>query len=186
MRLLKTIMLFMVSLQFMFVSSMTTPACAEPSALSLLFYEPETATARQDYNPLAGPNYPLIQNSYFTDDSGNILMLINVLGEVNRPGQIVVRENADFAAIFALVGGLKKGANLKKVLVARQEPEKNGIQAYTINLKHFYQEGDRSAFIALKPNDTIIIPEKHFDLDMVSRLAGIAFSGFSIYSIVTK
>jgi hypothetical protein len=182
----KSIILFMVSWQLMFSSCMSIQAFADSSALSLLFSEPEVTTARQEYNPLVGPNYPLIQNSYFTDDSGNILMLINVLGEVNRPGQIVVRENADFAAIFALVGGLKKTANLKKVLVARQEPDKSGVQAYKIDLKHFYQEGDRSSFIALKPNDTIIIPEKKFDLDTISRIAGIAFSGFSIYSIVNK
>jgi hypothetical protein len=186
MRLFKTVSLLILSWQLMAISCMSVQAFAEPGALSLLFSEPETSMPRQDYNPLAGPNYPLIQNSYFTDDSGNILMLINVLGEVNRPGQIVVRENADFAAIFALVGGLKKTANLKKVIVARQEPDKSGAQAYQIDLKHFYREGDRSSFIALKPNDTIIIPEKKFDLDIISRIAGIAFSGFSIYSIVNK
>jgi len=159
---------------------------AEPSALSFLFNEGGGASSGQEYNPVEGPSYPLIQNSYFTDDSGNILMIVNVLGEVNRQGQVVVRENADFATILALVGGLKKTANLKKVIVARQEPDKNGAMAYKIDLNQFYGDGDRSAFIALKPNDTIIIPGKKFDLDIISRVAGIAFSGISIYSIINK
>ncbi|NTW69229.1 MAG: hypothetical protein HGB23_05195 [Chlorobiaceae bacterium] len=137
--------------------------------------------------PASVPNYPIVQNSYFTDDSGNILMFINVLGEVNHPGQIVVRENADFATLFSLTGGLKPTANLKKVLISRQNPEDNGNQVYKINLKNFYGEGDRSSFIALKPNDTIIIPEnKGLNLASISRIAAVFLSGVSIYKIVSK
>lgn len=186
MRVFKAITVFIILLQLVFIPCMSVSATAEPSALSFLFNEVGASSSDQEYSPVAGPSYPLIQNSYFTDDSGNILMLVNVLGEVNRQGQIVVRENADFAVIFALAGGLKSTANLKNVLVARQYPDKNGDQAYKLNLQQFYKEGDRSSFIALKPNDTIIIPDNKFDLNMISRISGILFSGFSIYSIMSK
>jgi hypothetical protein len=136
------------------------------------------------YNPLAGPPYPLLQDSYFTDDYGNILMIVNVLGEVNRPGQYVVRENADISTVLTLAGGLGQEANLKKVLVARREPDDDGRQAYIINLKSYFTEGDRSFFIALKPNDTIIIPEKGMSLTKAARLISIAYPFINFYDII--
>ncbi|HHE31588.1 MAG TPA: hypothetical protein ENL07_02840, partial [Chlorobaculum parvum] len=54
------------------------------------------------YYPLGGPSYPIAQDSYFTGDYGNILMYVNILGEISRPGQFVVRENVDFSTILAL------------------------------------------------------------------------------------
>lgn len=129
-------------------------------------------TAQTAYNPLSGPNYPVVRDSYFTDDYGNILMIVNVLGEVNKPGQIVVRENADFSTIFALAGGVTRDANLKKVVLSRVEPDGNGRQAYRLDLKRYYERGERYGFMALKPNDTIIIPDKKgLTLEAVSRIA---------------
>ena len=65
------------------------------------------------YKPLPGPNYPVDKGAYFTDDFGNILMMVNVLGQVNRPGQTVVRENVDFAELLSLVGDTRDNADLK-------------------------------------------------------------------------
>ncbi len=113
-------------------------------------------------------------------------MIVNVLGEVNKQGQLVVRENVDFATILALAGGLKSEANLRKVLVARQEPGKDGAQAYVIDLKKYYKYGDRSAFIALKPNDTIIIPENSFSFDKFTKVVGAVYPWAYIYSSLKK
>jgi protein involved in polysaccharide export with SLBB domain len=132
----------------------------------------------------SSPVSPLVQDSYFTDDYGNILMIVNVIGEVARSGQFVVRENADFATILALAGGVKTDANLKKVLVARHEPDDNGKQAYIINLQHYYKEGDRSAFIALKPNDTIIIPETGFSLMKFAQTMSVAYPFLNTYYLL--
>jgi hypothetical protein len=169
-------------------SGMVDRAAGEPNHSGILTsnllseQQPSTTSA---YNPLAGPNYPLAQNSYFTDDYGNILMIINVLGEVNKPGQIIVRENSDFPEILALAGGVKNTANLKKVIVSRKDPDSKGVQAYKMNLNEYYREGNRAGFIALKPNDTIIIPEKRgISLDVLSRIAGISLAGFDAYSII--
>ena len=169
------------------VSSPLQPASAlernRPSLESTLFTEPQQA-AQPPYNPLAGPSYPIIQDSYFTDDNGNILMTVNVLGEVNRPGQLVVSEHIDFGTLLALSGGSKGTANLSRVLIARREPDSSGKQAYILDLKRYYKHGDRSMFIALKPNDTIIIPERGMTLDNLSRVAAITLAGFDIYSIM--
>ncbi len=178
----------MIFLQCIMISAMSLPAAAEttilPNTFGTLFSDQKESSSRSLYNPLAGPSYPLLQESYFTDDFGNILMIVNVLGEVQKPGQVVVRENADFATILALVGGQTHEANLKNVVVARRDPDKNGIDAYKVNLKKFLKEGDRSSFIALKPNDTIIIPEKGVTLDVLSKVAGIFYTGFTGYSVL--
>ena len=165
-----------LSLHCLLLSPTKLQAAGESA--SALFSGPQQTT----YNPLSGPNYPLVQDSYFTDDSGNILMIVNVLGEVNKQGQLVVRENVDFATILALSGGLKSQANLKKVLVARQEPGKDGVQAYVVDLKEYYKHGDRSAFIALKPNDTIIFPEKSFSFEKFARIVNVVYPWTYIYT----
>jgi hypothetical protein len=138
------------------------------------------------YNPLTGPSYPIAQESYFTDDSGNILMFVNILGQVARPGQFIVRENADFSTILALTGGLRDDANLTKVLVIRHEPDDNGKQAYVINLKSFYKKGDKSCFISLKPNDTIIFPEKAISISKIAQYASIVYPFVYFYDILDR
>ncbi len=130
---------------------------------------------RPYYNPLGLPEYPLTQSSYFTDDNGNILMTINVLGEVNRPGPLVVRESVDLASVLSLAGGIKGQVNLKRVLITRQEPDKDGKMAYIVDLDSYYKKGDRSSFIALKPNDTIVFPEKSISLEKLALIASIGY-----------
>ncbi len=172
MRLFKTLIILFLAVQ-------SLPLSSSAEVLPAL-----SSTVQQNYNPLGGPQYPLVQSSYFTDDNGNILMIVNVIGEVNRQGQMVVKESVDFATILALAGGIRPEANLKQVLVARQEPDKDGKQAYIINLKDFYKHGDRSAFIALKPNDTIIIPEKSISIYKLASIMSIAYPWVSIYSVL--
>jgi hypothetical protein len=173
----KKFTLVMVSLHCLLLLASPKLQAAGETA-STLFSGPQQSS----YNPLAGPSYPLVQDSYFTDDNGNILMIVNVLGEVNKQGQLVVRENVDFATILALSGGLKSQANLKKVLVARQEPGKDGAQAYVVDLKEYYKHGDRSSFIALKPNDTIIFPEKSFSFEKFARIVNVVYPWTYIYT----
>ena len=137
------------------------------------------------YKPLPGPNYPVDKGAYFTDDFGNILMMVNVLGQVNRPGQTVVRENVDFAELLSLVGDTRDNADLKKVIVTRQTPDSKVPQVFKVNLKKFYKEGDTSSFIALKPNDTIIFPAKSgITLASVMQVSSILFTGLSYYVFI--
>jgi len=175
---LRILAVILLLLQNTLLFSSKAEAVGEQGTASTLF----SGSQQSGYKPLSGPNYPLVQDSYFTDDSGNILMIINVLGQVNKQGQIVVRENVDFATILALAGGLQPEANLRKVLVARQEPDKDGVQAYVVDLKEYYNHGDRSSFIALKPNDTIIFPEKSFSFEKFTHIVGALSPWAYIYS----
>ena len=68
------------------------------------------------------------------------------------------------ATLFSVAGGPKEGANLKQIKLYRKIPDKNGKISYTINLHQFIKSGDRSNFIALNPDDTVIIPQKKMSL----------------------
>ena len=151
-------------------------SAVEPSAIR------EQAPSFKGVN---GPSYPLVQDSYFTDDFGNILMTINVLGQVYRPGQVIIQEDADLATLLTMTGGTTQFANPKKIIVIRKSPDPDGTQFYKVNFKQFMKNGDRSSFVVLKPNDTVIIPEDNgISLATISQIFGLFSGGLNSYYIL--
>ena len=100
--------------------------------------------------------YKISSKRYVTDESGNILMQVNVWGHVNKPGNHLVYDGIDLATLLSVVGGPMKGADLETVHLYREVPDENGQIAYEINLKDFYHTGDRGNFLPIKPNDTLV------------------------------
>ncbi len=105
-------------------------------------------------------DFQISSERYLTDEKGNIMMHVNIWGHVGSPGHHLVYEGIDLATIMSVVGGPKSGANMKKVRVYREIPEEDGTLVYHLDFEKFVSSGDRSEFIRIKPNDTIIIPEK--------------------------
>ena len=105
-------------------------------------------------------DFQISSERYLTDDKGNIMMYVNIWGHVGKPGHHLVYEGIDLATLMSVVGGPKSGANMKKVRVYREIPEDDGTLVYHLDFEKFVSSGDRSGFIRIKPNDTIIIPEK--------------------------
>ena len=105
-------------------------------------------------------DFQISSQNYLTDQKGNVLMHVNVWGTVKNPGRQLVYEGIDLATLFSLVGGPMQGANMKKVRLYREIPDKDQKLTYIINLESFIKSGDRSEFIKIKPNDTILIPQK--------------------------
>ena len=105
-------------------------------------------------------DFQISSERYLADDNGNIMMYVNVWGHVGSPGHHLVYEGIDLATLMSVVGGPKSGANMKKVRVYREIPEEDGTLVYHLDFEKFVSSGDRSEFIRIKPNDTIIIPEK--------------------------
>ena len=105
-------------------------------------------------------DFQISSERYLTDKKGNIMMYVNIWGHVGKPGHHLVYEGIDLATIMSVVGGPKSGANMKKVRVYREIPEDDGTLVYHLDFEKFVSSGDRSEFIRIKPNDTIIIPEK--------------------------
>ena len=96
---------------------------------------------------------------YVSGDDGIIRMYVNIWGHVGDPGRILVDEGIDIATLFSLTGGPQKGANLKKIRVYHEYPDKNGNIVHILDLTDFLKTGDRSNFISIQPNDTFIIKQ---------------------------
>ena len=105
-------------------------------------------------------DFQISSERYLTDAKGNIMMNVNVWGHVGKPGHHLVYEGIDLATLMSVVGGPKSGANMKKARVYREIPEEDGTLVYHIDLDNFINTGNRSNFIKIKPNDTIIVPQK--------------------------
>ena len=116
--------------------------------------------------------YQLSSQKYISDGQGQIFMKVNIWGEVKSPGSHRVYDGIDFASLLSLVGGPSKAANLKNVRLYREEPDKKGNLVYTINLDKFIKYGDRSSFIKIYPNDTIIIQSKLYS-QVLERISSI-------------
>ena len=96
---------------------------------------------------------------YVSGDDGVIRMYVNIWGHVGNPGRILVDEGIDIATLLSLMGGPHKGANLKKIRVYHEYPDKNGNIVHILDLTEFLKTGDRSNFISIQPNDTFIIKQ---------------------------
>ena len=96
---------------------------------------------------------------YVSSGDGVLRMYVNIWGHVSNPGRILVDDGIDLATLLSLTGGPNKGANMKKVRVYHEYPDKNGNVVNIIDLTEFIKTGDRSNFINIQPNDTFIIQQ---------------------------
>ena len=108
----------------------------------------------------AKPNikdYQLSSEQYISGADGKVYMNVSFWGAGGNSGTIQVYEGIDFASLMSAVGGPTQYANLKKIRLYREKPDKNGQLIYFIDLTQFLDTGDRSNFPKIKPNDTIVI-----------------------------
>ncbi|MEE2765745.1 MAG: hypothetical protein VX600_04550 [Candidatus Neomarinimicrobiota bacterium] len=105
-------------------------------------------------------DYQISSERYLTSAKGSIMMNVNVWGHVKSSGSHIVYDGIDFASLLSIVGGPMDGANLKDVRIYREIPDADGTLVYHINLNEFINTGNRSKFIKIKPNDTIIVPQR--------------------------
>ena len=126
----------------------------------------------QIVNKQDGNEYKISSEKYITDSNGNIRMNVNIWGHVLQPGNHLVFEGIDMVTLLSMVGGPKTGANLDRIKLIREMPEQDEKLVYTINFNKFLNSGDRSNFIKIKPNDTIIIPQK-FSSILLASTSGI-------------
>ena len=105
-------------------------------------------------------NHQISSEKYLTDEKGYVAMYVNIWGEVGTPGRHLVYDGIDFATLISIVGGPAQGANMRKVRLYREIPDLDGTLTYDIDLDSFIRTGDRTNFLKIKPNDTILIPQK--------------------------
>lgn len=101
-----------------------------------------------------------MSNERYMNSDGAIFIKVHIWGDIGTAGTIRVYDGIDMASLFSAAGGASNTANLKKVRLYREKPDDNGQLVYVINFENFLKTGDRSNFIKIKPNDTIIVPTK--------------------------
>ena len=127
--------------------------------IALLFFS--FLIAQNEKNTIPSfSDYQISSERYLTNAKGGIMMNVNIWGHVNSPGSHIVYDGIDFASLLSIVGGPMDGANLKQVRIYREIPDADGTLVYQIDLNEFINTGNRSKFIKIKPNDTIIVPQK--------------------------
>ncbi len=117
-------------------------------------------------------SYTISSERYISDINGNIRMNVNIWGHVANPGSHLVFDGIDMVTLLSIVGGPKDGANLSKIKIIREVQGKDGNLVYNINFNNFLKSGDRSAFIKIMPNDTILVSQKLFS-NILSRASNI-------------
>jgi polysaccharide export outer membrane protein len=80
-----------------------------------------------------------------------------ISGQVAKPGVYTLRSETSFLQFISLAGGFTEWANQRKILLVRQDQGKE--KRFTINYKKIISGEDLSQNMALKPGDTIIVPD---------------------------
>ncbi len=112
---------------------------------------------------------------YYTDNSGNILINVNVLGHVKKPGTYLVHQGTDLFTILSQAGGPLPGAKLEKAMLYGAD-----TPAKEFNLKNILETGETN--IVLKSNDTIYIEQTMFSfLLSKGNIVNSALQIFQIY-----
>lgn len=89
-----------------------------------------------------------------------LLMKVNIWGEVQKPGILQVPDRTDLLSVLSLAGGPKEGAKLSKVKVIRGF---NGEKkSWEVDLKKVVKNGDLEKVPLLLPGDTVIVPKGGF------------------------
>ena len=133
-------------------------------------------------------NIKSAKKRYTTSLEGDIMININIWGHVNTPGSYTVPDGIDLISIFSKVGGPLDESNLSKIRLYREFPDSNGVSLYFLDMNPFIKKGDRSRFLKIKPNDTIIIDQKKIfylidKLSSINSIVGITTIIIQLYNI---
>lgn len=96
-----------------------------------------------------------VYDQYITGDDGILRMNVNIMGHVKQPGSYLVQDNINLISCLSAAGGYKPGANLKKIVIFRDEKIFKKLNFY-----NYLNENVPDTRIILLPGDTIYIDEK--------------------------
>lgn len=93
---------------------------------------------------------------------GELSQQIRITGAGAQPAALPYRANMTILDAMIAVGGLGEFAAGNDATLTRYDPEQGKTTVYRLRLKDLLNKGDASANVALKPGDTISIPESRF------------------------
>ena len=93
---------------------------------------------------------------------GELSQQIRITGAGAQPAALPYRANMTILDAMIAVGGLGEFAAGNRATLTRFDPEAGKSVLYRLRLKDLLNKGDATANVALKPGDTISIPESRF------------------------
>lgn len=125
-------------LSFLIALSLVTPAVAQEEVFTIK--KPVSNT--QEY--FAGA-YP-----------GTVMMKVNIIGAVNKPGVYNVPVNSELNSVLSYAGGPSKEAEMDKVFVRSKKGENYEVKK--VNLENFFSDHNEKPY-RLRPDDYIYIEQ---------------------------
>ncbi len=132
-------------------------------------------------------------DEYFSEIyQGEILVPVNLLGAVGRPGVYHIPKQTDIVRLLALAGGTRADANLEDVTIRRRTSETE--RSININLKQVVEERGLGKPINLEANDIVLVAPKEplissntlQAVGFVSSLLGLVVSSIVIVNQLKK
>ncbi len=102
-----------------------------------------------------------IPSRYYLGTEEQVLLPVNILGLVSRPGQYMVPYRTDLISLVAFAGGFREEAKITDIKIVRNTPS-NGkpykrARVFKVDVKKYLKNGDQSQIPQLMPDDTIIV-----------------------------
>lgn len=100
-----------------------------------------------------------IPKYYLAPGTDNELLIkVNVWGEILKPGIFEVPDNTDLVSLLSIAGGPTENAKLSCVKILRNHLEEEKI--IEVNVKNYMKNGNYKEIPMLKPGDTVMVPKK--------------------------
>jgi polysaccharide biosynthesis/export protein len=97
-----------------------------------------------------------------SDFRGPFAQQVRVVGEAAKPAAIPYQANMTLLDVMIAVGGLTDFAAGNRARLIRFDPATGSQKEYKIKIDRLLKDGDVKSNVAIRPGDTIIIPESFF------------------------
>ena len=108
-----------------------------------------------EISPKEAPRYRLALGA-----DNELLMQVNVWGEVKNPGTFQVPDNTDLISLLSFAGGPTEGAKLSRVKLIRSFSPRKEVRI--MNVEKYLKKGNHEEVPIIKPGDTIVVPKSSF------------------------
>lgn len=98
---------------------------------------------------------------YFLGKEEQMLLPVNILGLVQKPGQYMVPFRTDLISLIAYAGGFREDAKINDIKIVRGAGTNGNNKArsrvFKVDVKRYFETGDQTQIPQLMPDDTIIV-----------------------------
>ena len=128
--------------------------------LCFLFAVPLQAMAQSNNNRIIERDQP---SRYFLGKDEQLLLPVNIFGLVKKPGQYMVPFRTDLISLIAYAGGFTEDAKISEIKIISNTEDgkstdiKKPAKVFTVDIKKYFETGDRRHVPQLQPDDTIVV-----------------------------